>query len=211
MEEIQSDWNQALREAIRQSQQPRPAVELIEVEWDEDIEAPPDNPYLNHWLDAALRMMLLLAVQRGFSGVAWLPGKLHAERFPWANAEGLTTFYDRIVPAAVEKLAKSWGVQLGMAQFETLSRRYRVIRHSRSNTWRVAHRVTMELVGEAFTDLDAAEKFCQSQEVPVMEEVSTLNVTDAMRADILAKWVTLLGAVGKRTAGVSTSADLLIC
>ncbi|MBK7813137.1 MAG: hypothetical protein IPJ52_01910 [Rhodocyclaceae bacterium] len=102
MEEIQSDWNQALREAIRQSQQPRPAVELIEVEWDEDIAAPPDNPYLNHWLDAALRMMLLLAANQGFAGIAWLPGTLHAERFPWANAEGLKAFYDRIVPAAVE-------------------------------------------------------------------------------------------------------------
>ncbi|MBK7813136.1 MAG: hypothetical protein IPJ52_01905 [Rhodocyclaceae bacterium] len=89
-----------------------------------------------------------------------------------------------------------------MAQFETLSRRYCVIRHSRSNTWRVAHRVTMELVGEAFTDLDAAEKFCQSQEVPVMEEVSTLNVTDAMRADILANGLPCLGAIAKRAAAV---------
>jgi hypothetical protein len=203
MEEIQSDWNQALREAIRQSQQPRPAVELIEVEWDEDIEAPPDNPYLNHWLDAALGMMLLLAVQRGFSGVAWLPSKLHAERFPWANADGLATFYDRIVPAAVEKLAKSWDVQLGVAQFETLSRRYRVVRHSRSNTWRVEHRVSMETVGEAFTDLDAADKYCQSQEVPVMEEVGALYLTDAMRADILENGLPCLGAIGKRAAAVS--------
>lgn len=202
MEEIQSDWNQALREVIRQSQPPRPAVELIEVEWGEDIEAPPDNPYLNHWLDAALRMMLLLAVHRGLSGIAWLPGKLHAERFPWANAEGLAMFYDRIVPRAVEKLAKSWGMQLGMAQFETLSRRYRVIRHSRSNTWRVAHRVSMKAVGEEFADLDAADKFCQSLEVPVMEEVSTLYLTDAMRADILENGLPCLGAIGKRSVAV---------
>lgn len=202
MEEIQSDWNQALREAIRQSQQPRPATELIEVEWDEDIEAPPDNPYLNHWLDAALRMMMLLAAQHRFSGVAWLPGKLHAERFPWANANGLATFYDEIVPVAVKKLAKSWGVQLGTAQFETLSRRYHVIRHSQSNTWRVAHRATMKLVGEAFANLDAAEKFCQSQEVPVMEEVSTLYLTDAMRDDILKNGLPCLGAIGKRSAAV---------
>ncbi len=202
MEEIQSDWNQALREAIRQSQQPCPAVELIEVEWDENIETPPDNPYLNHWLDATLRMMLLLAAQRGFSGVAWLPGKLHAERFPWANANGLAAFYDRIVPAAVEKLAKSWGVQLDVAEFATLSRRYRVIPHSRSNTWRVAHRVTMESVGDAFTDLDAADEYCQSLEVPVLEEVSTLHLTDAMRADILENSLPYLGAVGKRSAAV---------
>ncbi|MBI5922414.1 MAG: hypothetical protein HY847_12335 [Betaproteobacteria bacterium] len=60
-------------------------------------------------------MMLMLAANQGFAGIAWLPGTLHAERFPWANAEGLKTFCDRIVPAAVEKLAKSWGAQLRAA------------------------------------------------------------------------------------------------
>lgn len=202
MEEIQSDWNQELREAIRLSPQPRQPAELVEVEWDDDVEAPPDNPYLNHWLDAALRMMLLLAAQRGLSGVSWLPGKLHAERFSWANAEGLATFYDRIVPAAVEKLAKSWGMQLGRAQFETLSRRFRVVRHSRSSTWRVANRMTGEAMGEAFSDVDAADKFCLSLEVPVMEEVSAMYLTEAMRADILVHGLPCLGAIGKRTAAV---------
>ena len=33
------------------------------------MDPPPANPYLNHWLEAALRMMmLLLAAQRGYAG-----------------------------------------------------------------------------------------------------------------------------------------------
>lgn len=56
----------------------------------------------------------------------------------------------------------------------------------------------MELVGEAFTDLNAAENFSQTLEAPLMEEVSALNVTDAMRADIRTNGLPCLGAVGKR-------------
>ena len=96
------------------------------IEWDDDMDPPPFNPYRNHWLEAALRMMLLIAANQGFAGIAWLPGKLHAERFPWANADGLTMFYDHIVPSAAERLAKSWGAHLSVAQFPTLSRRFKV-------------------------------------------------------------------------------------
>jgi hypothetical protein len=198
MEEIQSDWNQALRDAIRQSQQPRPADGEIEAEWDDDVEAPPDNPYLNHWLDAALRMMLLLAAKRSFAGVSWLPGKLHAERFPWADAEGLATFYDRIVPATVSKLGRSWDAQVATAQFATLSRTYLVQKVPRKPAWRVVNRKSGAVTGEEFTDADKAEAFRQSIEVQVMEEVGTLYLTDAVRADILANGLPYLGAVGRR-------------
>ena len=121
MEEIQSDWNQALRKAIQEARvrHTEDADECDLIEWDDDLDPPPDNPYLNHWLEAALRMMLLLAANPGLAGIAWLPGTMHAERYPWANAEGLKAFYDRIVPAAAEKLAKSWGARLEAAQFST--------------------------------------------------------------------------------------------
>jgi hypothetical protein len=167
MEEIQSDWNQALREAIRLRQCSHPTAGDGDnvVDWDDDVELPPDNPYLNHWLDAALRMMLLLAAQRGFSGISWLPGNLHAERFPWANAEGLATFYDRIVPTAMEKLAKSWSAHVGVAQFATLSRNYRVQKMAGKTNWRIINVTTGEAAGDEFTEHDKAELFRRSVEV----------------------------------------------
>jgi hypothetical protein len=135
MEEIQSDWNQALRAAKQELHFLHAAEGEDFIEWDDDVELPPDNPYLNHWLDAALRMMLLLAAHRGCSGISWLPGKLHAERFPWAKADGLVTFYDRIVPSGIEKLAKSWDAQVGVAEFSTLSRHYRVQKVQSKSVW----------------------------------------------------------------------------
>lgn len=200
LEEIQSDWNQALRKAIQEARER--ALSSTEdrafLGWDEDMDPPPDNPYLNHWLEAALRMMLLLAAHQGFAGIAWLPGTLHAERFPWANAEGLKTFYDRIVPAAVDRLAKSWAAQLDAAQFSTLSRHFCVRKLAQKAIWRVLSLDSGKVVGEDFASYAAAEMFSRSMEVPVLERVTALYLSDEMRDDIRKRGLPCLGAVGKR-------------
>ncbi len=200
LEEIQSDWNQALRKAIQEAkkQQPEGAEDRDPIGWDDDMEAPPENPYLSHWLDAALRMMLLLAANQGFAGIAWLPGTLHAERFPWANAEGLTAFYDRIVPAAVEKLAKSWSARLNIAQFSTLSRKFDLRKLAGEAGWQVFNVASRKVVGEKFTTYAAAEAFRRSNEDAVIESVPALYLSDEMRDDIRDNGLPYLGAVGKR-------------
>lgn len=154
--------------------------------------------YLNHWLDAALRIMLLLAANQGFAGIAWLPGTLHAERFPWANAEGLKAFYDRIVPAAVEKLAKSWGAQLDAAQFSTLSRHFLVQKLANKAIWQVVSLDSGKVVGEDFTTYAGAETFRRSREDAVVEQVPALYLSDEMRDDIRDNSLPYLGTVGKR-------------
>lgn len=158
--------------------------------------------YRNHWLEAALRIMLLLAANKGFAGIAWLPGKFHAERFPWANAEGLTMFYDRIVPAAVEKLAKSWGVQLRAAQFPTLSRHFRVRKVTGAGKWRVLNVDSGQFVGDEFSNQYQAEAFRRSKESPVLESVPAFCLSEDMRADIRKNGLPYLGAVGKRSVTI---------
>ncbi len=200
LEEIQSDWNQALRKAIQEARERHP-VDTEDpdiIEWDDDMDPPPLNPYLNHWLEAALRMMLLLAANQGFAGIAWLPGTLHAERFPWANAEGLKAFYDRIVPTAVAKLAKSWGAQLDVAQFSTLSQHFAVRNVAGTTKWRVLNLDSGNIVGEEYADQDSAEVFRKSKEATVWESVTTLYLSDGIRADIRENGLPCLGAVGKR-------------
>lgn len=210
MEEIQSDWNQALRDAIQQTRQPQTARGDHDApfDWDGDEESPPDNPYLNHWLDAALRMMLLLAAHRGLTGIVWLPGKLHAERFPWANAEGLATFYDHIVQAAVQKLAKSWGAQVGTTQFSTLSRHYCVEVVRSKGVWRVLNVKTGQLVGDEFVDHDKAEAFRQSMESPAVETAGALVLTPEIRTDLLRNGLPYLGSVGRRSVVASPKVAL---
>jgi hypothetical protein len=200
LEEIQSDWNQALRKAIQEAKERHPAdaEERDLIEWDDDMDPPPDSPYLNHWLEAALRMMFLLAANQDFSGVAWLPGKLHMERFPSANADGLKMFYDRIVPAAVEKLAKSWGARLDSAQFSTLSRQFDVRKLNGKAEWQVFNVTSRKVVGENFATYEAAEAFRRLREDAVVEHVSALYLYDEMRSDIRQNGLPYLGAVGMR-------------
>lgn len=200
LEEIQSDWNQELRKAIQEARERHPvgAEDPDLIEWDDDMDPPPFNPYLNHWLEAALRMMLLLAANQGLAGIAWLPGTLHAERFPWANAEGLKTFYDRIVPAAVEKLAKSWGAQLNTARFSTLSRHFFVRQLAGGSIWQVISLSSGKVVGENFTNYVPAEAFRRSIEDSVLERVPALYLSYGMRDDIRDNGLPYLGAVGKR-------------
>lgn len=194
MEEIQSDWNQALRKAIQQSQQmPTPNDEAHT-----NGDPPPDNPYLNHWLDASLRFMALLATRHNLDGLAWLPGPLHAERFPWANAEGLVAFYDRIVPAAVGRFAKAWGLGLDSTQFETLSRQYLVRQLRDGSGWYVENIGTGQRVGVEHPDFVAAEAARRALEVPVLETVPALFLSPDMRADILAQGLPVLGTISKR-------------
>jgi hypothetical protein len=150
-------------------------------------------------------MMLLLAANQGFAGFAWLPGTLHAERFPWANAEGLTAFYDRIVPAAVEKLAKSWGARLDAAQFSTLSRHFDVRKLKGKAEWQVFNVTSRKVVGETFTTYAAAEAFRRSNEDAVVESVPALYLSDEMREDIRDKGLPCLGAIGKRLAPLGHS------
>lgn len=198
IEEIQSDWNQELREAIREAKKRQLATDSEGdiLKWDDGT--PPSNPYLNHWLEAGLKMMLLLASNRGFAGIAWLPGQLHAERFPWANADGLKTFYDQIVPAAVAKLAKSWGAQLGEAQFSTLTRFFEVCKTAGGKTWVVLNLESRKVEDEVFPDWDSAEAFRRTKEIAVLENVTVLYLSEEIRADIRQHGLPQLGAVGKR-------------
>ena len=199
LEEIQSDWNQELRQVIQEeNERLRMNAENNNdiVEWGDDLYTPPSNPYLNHWLEAALRIMLLMAADQNFDGMAWLPGKLHAERFPWANADGLVTFYDHIVPAAADKLAKSWGAKLNTAQFSTLSRHYGVFLHGKK--WQVLDLASGKIVSEDFSDHEMAEAFRRSKEVSVLENVPALYLTTEMQADIRDNGLPYLGSVGKR-------------
>lgn len=200
LEEIQSDWNQALRQEMLDEKERR----LFDDNYVPDVVGSADmlpvNPYLHHWLDAALRMMLLLAAHQGFAAIAWLPGQLHAERFHRANAKGLKGFYDQIVPTAVEKLAKSWGAKLCEAQFTTLSRRFGVRQLKQGPQWRVINLESSHVLDEVFSDQDKAEDFRRAQETSVLETVTCLSLSPEMRADIRENGLPYLGAVGKRLA-----------
>ena len=192
MEEIQSDWNQALREIELHGQ-------LIGDSDEAEEEPPPDNPFRYHWVEAALRMMLLLAANRGFKAIAWLPGWIHAERFPWANAAGLEGFYDELLPKAVAKLGKSWGANIIEATIPTLTRNF-VVREAKGRKgYLVVEKATCREIDHFFSSLSEADYCRLALEVPTSEQVPSLLISEAMRADLVANGLPCLGSIGRRT------------
>lgn len=193
MEEIQSDWNQALRE-WEKFVAPLRSEETAE-------ECPPDNPYRYHWLEAALRIMLLLAATRGLNGISWLPGSMHAERFSWANAEGLEGFYDDLVPKAVTKLAKSWDAELGEISISTLSRDFGIERINGTTLYRIFEKSTKQRLDQKFENLTEAHAYKNLLEKPIEETLPALIIIEVMHSDLIEKGLPSLGAVGSRIAG----------
>lgn len=184
LEEIQSDWNQCLRE-----------LELKVSE--ESLEPPPpDNPYRYHWLETSLKGMLLLAARFGVAGIAWLPGKVHAQRFPWANAEGLAGFYDDVVTKSVSKIGKSWGLALGKTNIFPQENNL-IILQSQDGSFAVYQKTPLKNVAEGVDSRHQAEAIVAELEEKT-EQVPVLLLTNACIEDIRNNGLPMLGSIGRR-------------
>lgn len=192
LEEIQSDWNQSLREVELHGQ-------LINDDDDVEEDAPPDNPFRYHWVDAALRMMLLLAANRRFKAIAWVPGWIHAERFPWANAAGLEGFYDQLLPKTISKLGKSWGANISRVTIPTYTRNF-IVREAKGNKgYLVVEKTTGREIDHCFSSISEADECRLTLETPTTEPVPALLISEAMRTDLMANGLPCLGSIGHRT------------
>jgi hypothetical protein len=207
LEEIQSDWNQSLRASIREetAANEREGNQGELLLWDSEDGVPPMNPYLNHWLEAALRAMLLLAADKGLSGIAWLPGRFHAERYSDYGNEGLKIFYDELVPSAVMKLARSWGVVPGTVKFQTHTRSFFVGYRGREKNWFIRTRATGKIIEEGFKCLEEAESARLRMERVVHETVPFFPMTGNVRSDLNESGLPFLGAVGNRLTKIQKS------
>lgn len=184
LEEIQSDWNQRLRELERD----------VSEEWVEP--PPPDNPYRYHWLETSLKAMLLLATRHAVSGIAWLPGRVHAQRFPWANAEGLAGFYDDVVRKTVLKIAKSWKLRLTKTHLFPQENNL-IITQSSDGNFAIYQKTPMKKIAERLATRQHAETIIAELEEKT-EEVPVLRLSDACKEDIQANGLPLLGSIGRR-------------
>lgn len=195
LEEIQSDWNQGIRDAADSLRHTGlPSAEL----YARGHDIPPPNPFQNHWLDVALRMMLALAARDGFHGIAWLPGRVHAERFPWAVAPGLEHFYDQIVTNAVTRLSTTWGEPVTRIDIPTLTQHYVVEPRPGRSLWDVVRRGDGQEVKQ-FADPTAAAEYCRSMEAPAVENVFAVLIDTTMRRDINRHGFPVLGSAGLHT------------
>jgi Ni2+-binding GTPase involved in maturation of urease and hydrogenase len=150
-------------------------------------------------------MMLLLAARRGKNAIAWLPGRLHAERFSWANADGLKGFYDDLVPKTVKKLAKSWNTQIIKIQIPTTTRSFVVKKIKGSESYEIIEKSTGRKIDHTFDNLADAHACKNMLEQPAQENLLGLLISDEMRTDLIKKGLPCLGAIGSRVILKNTS------
>ena len=185
LEELQSDWNQSLRD-----------IELGKAAQTVIDNPPPENPYRFHWLETALKAMLTLAARQPVSGIAWLPGQIHAKRFPWANAEGLEGFYDEVVPKAVAKLGKAWGLKLEKTLIFPHENSLVLLRAD-DGTFAIYQKSPLKRIASRLATFQEAEAIVAELEEQT-EEVPMIQLSDACKADIRENGLPLLGSVGRR-------------
>ncbi len=185
LEEIQSDWNQSLRD-----------IELGKAKQEVLDNPPPENPYRTHWLETSLRAMLTLAARHPVSGIAWLPGKVHAQRFPWANGEGLAGFYDDVVKKAISKIGKPWGLQLQTTLIfpheDSL-----VLLRADNGTFAIYQKSPLKRIASRLPTLQEAESIVAELQEQT-EEVPMLHLSEACKADIRENGLPFLGSIGRR-------------
>lgn len=95
LHEMQSDWAQQARRALKSDEPGAAAI--------------PRPPWLQEWPALALKLMLLHAAERGATALAWTQGKVQVARYRGLGIAGLLELYDHTLPAAALRLLRPYG------------------------------------------------------------------------------------------------------
>ncbi|OOZ39257.1 hypothetical protein BOW53_12420 [Solemya pervernicosa gill symbiont] len=101
IEELQSDWQQAIAQHGLHS-------------------GIPLAPFRKEWASLALKLMLMHVVKSDLDGIAWADGAVHALRYD-REMGPLMRLYDQEIPQILTRLAKPWQASVERAYFETRS------------------------------------------------------------------------------------------
>ncbi len=104
------------------------------------------------------------------------------------GGEGMAGFYDKMIPAAIEKLAKQWGVKAKKSETPAGvdADRYDLQSNGGSG-WRIIDRQTNQPFGPTFRSGNAAEAWLETNGLGKQEPVWYIDIPEKMRADIKEK------------------------
>ncbi len=170
IEEIQSDWHQAMaRKGLRSGI--------------------PVAPFRKEWSALALKLMLLHVVETGLDGIAWADGGVHEMRYDKVLTP-LRRLYDQELEASLNRLARPWQLQVGRGRFAT---RLPWLHAERSkSSWRVegGHG---KFVTRARFEQHEALQVIERHSKAVTLELPMLLLSEAMRQHIAAHGLPLFG------------------
>lgn len=180
VEEIQSDWHQKGR-----------AIGYIDESLKEN--AVPLAPFKKEWYQLAIKVILLKAVNEGLDGVTWTTGKMQENRYFRTDA-GLRNFYDKQVPAYVQKLSKAWSGNLTTicmpGQVDTFIPRY----NRETGKYSVYGFERIKETRSKF-DQDGALAYMRRHSPSINLELDALLITQKMKAFIKKNGLPLFGGV----------------
>jgi len=170
IEELQSDWHQAL--ARKQSRG------II-----------PRAPYKKEWPALALKLMIMHAAAENLDGIAWADGAVQELRYD-RSLPPLRRLYDKTMPAMINALAKSWSLQIGHGEFDTRSPWLHAVR--RADVWRVEGG-TGKFATRARYTKDEAMRLIERHSKAVTLPLPMVLFSDAMREHINTHGLPLFG------------------
>jgi len=174
LHEVQSDWAQRTRRAIRNG----------------DISANDHRcpPLIKEWVSLAIKLMLLHACENNLDILAWTRGAHQVFRYEGLGKEGLLELYDRTIPREVNRLLRHLDVACeGLGVFVPTN-----FSIQQSETGYEVYSPTDELLGTALT-LEEARQHVPDQGHELLFDVHGVRLTPAVRSAILANGFSLWG------------------
>ncbi len=171
IEELQSDWHQALAR--------RQARGVI-----------PRAPFRKEWASLALKLMVMHAINEGLDGIAWADGTVQEMRYD-RSLPPLRRLYDKTMVDFLNALAKPWDIRVGHGRFDTRSPWLHAVR--RHNVWRVEGGKGKFSTRARYTK-DEAMRLIERHSKAVTLSLPMLIFSDDMREHIRTKGLALFGS-----------------
>jgi hypothetical protein len=164
----------------------------------------PSAPFQSNWHELAMKRAIREAAEGGFEQLAWTPGSVQNKRYPDPNRpdSAMEGFYDKMLPAAANKIGKPHGAQVAREGAATgLFDRYE-LGEDIGGRWRLFDRISNEAVGPTFRSGSDAEKWRIAQG-KTNENVHVLPITPSLREQALRKGFPLFAVPGAVLGGLA--------
>lgn len=77
----------------------------------------PDAPFKTTWPEMVMKRLVRYAAENGYDGIGWTTGEQQAERWGDELEDGMSGFYDEILPHAASKVGKKYGAKSAAVRY----------------------------------------------------------------------------------------------
>ena len=175
VEEVQSDWHQSGKRFGYDNSS-----------WGQVANA----PFKQNWSILAIKVMLIHASENGFSGIAWPKGEIQEIRY-MCQLESIKSYYDNLIPKALNKLVKSFDCEIEMTKIKTRDPWLNL--EKQQDKWRVADAQGKFKTKVKYNNRDDAMAVIARHSRIIDLDVPVLFINDSLRQNISIKGLPFFG------------------